>query len=744
MAVVPIRDRSFKLKNLMDFSGGFAFPARTESDWERFENWEIGRDGLPVSRLGSVKYNTNSIDSNPIVGMSVKLLSFSGPATQTLIIAKASTTWYYTQNPSSFIPQSFTSMTVPNSPGNTVVNFEQTESSSDFSYAFVAVNAYFPGVLTWNGQGSPSIIASSPQRGQFICSSQSRLFIAGFPENPFSIRFSDTANPASWPTSSFFDVPGQRGAITGLARFNDQLIIFTQRSILSMQGDPGTGFQIQVLHDDIGCTQPNSIASFGNNIFFVFNSDLMAFNGGVTVLSEKLRGLPLGSTSATTAPFQPGRMRAALTPHYYFLRTNLHTDATTTGGLGPAFTGDSVVSSGPLGPLMLFSFNFNSNIVIYSFDQTSGSVSTVFNGDSQSTIFYATVYSDPLGRFVYVNRSSSGSSHRMEIWQTAPGNNVSLLSTDISTVDWFNMSFGPMLFDSTGRFALFMTGFGGSQGLHVLSIDQSSGALTDLGRTTFTNQPMYAIKHPTNNSIVYAFDSTSLAVTNATTFSLNTKTGALSTISTVSNTAQLTLRFGGAQFSADNKFLFATGGVGSVTSGIASFSIDPTTFALSLVGVYGSVAKGYQDAFSSVNENPLIHVSGNNLYVTNQADNLIRWFTINADGSLTQNKSLALQGRVFDAHLNNSGTVLYVITFVSGTQDNLYVINVNSDGSLGVQNTHPIISNTGVSEEHFSIAGDFLLVDSFSLMIWKIDPVTGDLTLVSSNTTITDQGTMIA
>jgi len=201
------------------------------------------------------------------------------------------------------------------------------------------VNCYFPGVLYWLG-GAASIISNSPQKAQFIRQNLNRFYVAGFPENPFSIRYSDLADPTSWPTTNWFDISGNRGPITGLERQGDQLIIFTTDSIMTLQGDPAQGFRVSVLHDGVGATIPTSIVTLGNVTMFSFQDDLMVYNGGVQVVAERLRGVttavpPGVPTSALT------RVWAALTPHYYWYRMSLNsTDAA--GGGGPAFNAGAV------------------------------------------------------------------------------------------------------------------------------------------------------------------------------------------------------------------------------------------------------------------------------------------------------------------------------------------------------------------------------------------------------------------
>lgn len=315
MGVVPVRDQSYRVHSISRFTGGMTFTQQGEDEAEKFENFEMLRDGYLTSRLGIYKANSNSIGSAAIVGLG-NITAGSGQFT---IAAKTGTTWYYRSTVNVF-PASFSSFTVPESPLTAPVRMESVLNTSNASFA-VFTNVNFTRLISWDGgAGSASQISGSPANCTFLRHFDGRLYAATKGQ---TIYFSDKGDPFTWPTANVFYVSSVYGGIRGLERYPGMLLILMERAILGLRGDPALGFTLTVLHDRIGCDSEASVSTSGSATAFRFERETYIFSGNVNTITGKLPGMLIadGSGSGDNA-------WGTLTPYHYVVRRSRGTGTT--------------------------------------------------------------------------------------------------------------------------------------------------------------------------------------------------------------------------------------------------------------------------------------------------------------------------------------------------------------------------------------------------------------------------------
>lgn len=111
-----------------------------------------------------------------------------------------------------------------------------------------------------------------------------RLFLAGHPDYPNEVRYSDLNNPLYFPENSFFCVGSSDQRVTGFAKQGRLLVIFKEREIYAAEyvfeeaeaADVLNGEQVDVtrsvyfpvmqLHAGIGCDRPATVQLCGNRL----------------------------------------------------------------------------------------------------------------------------------------------------------------------------------------------------------------------------------------------------------------------------------------------------------------------------------------------------------------------------------------------------------------------------------------------------------------------------------------------
>ena len=110
-------------------------------------------------------------------------------------------------------------------------------------------------------------------------------------ENSSRLYFSQLDEPEYFagdlPLEGFIDVPGQ-DIVTGFALQFGYLLIFKTNSIWRLFGDSPVNFQIDNAHPTIGCVASRSIDNAANDVYFLSDAGIYAFEGQrLKLISEK-------------------------------------------------------------------------------------------------------------------------------------------------------------------------------------------------------------------------------------------------------------------------------------------------------------------------------------------------------------------------------------------------------------------------------------------------------------------------
>ena len=175
---------------------------------------------------------------------------------------------------------------------------------------------------------------STPPQGHISCWHNGRIYRAGFapsteiqldgalpatqtdiPEawvlpgrsklsiGPHVIAFTDQFDPAGIMAPNVFAVD-EGDTITGIKDFREQLVIFTERSIYVMSGDPAiAGSQLVKVVSGVGCVSPQAIVEGGGALFFLSHDGMYVFDGSsATKLTNPIDSLWTGLSHGTHIP----------------------------------------------------------------------------------------------------------------------------------------------------------------------------------------------------------------------------------------------------------------------------------------------------------------------------------------------------------------------------------------------------------------------------------------------------------
>lgn len=109
---------------------------------------------------------------------------------------------------------------------------------------------------------------------------QNFLFWGGDKNGPTRLYFSNLADPITYPTANFIDVPSpfDGDPITGLAILYGNLLVFKRQSLYILQGAPPGNLILSRTNSDVGCLDPYSVIQVDNLVYFVSDKGLYAAN----------------------------------------------------------------------------------------------------------------------------------------------------------------------------------------------------------------------------------------------------------------------------------------------------------------------------------------------------------------------------------------------------------------------------------------------------------------------------------
>lgn len=129
----------------------------------------------------------------------------------------------------------------------------------------------------------------SPVRSGFGVSHGERLFVAGNPEEPSRVWYSNVLDAEGWPASNTFTVTSATGDITGLASSGAFLYVFTELSVYVVTNAGQPNETLIEVTKGVGCIAHGSIQSTGSGVIF------LGSNGHVYMVSgNKVRSISEG------------------------------------------------------------------------------------------------------------------------------------------------------------------------------------------------------------------------------------------------------------------------------------------------------------------------------------------------------------------------------------------------------------------------------------------------------------------
>ena len=120
---------------------------------------------------------------------------------------------------------------------------------------------------------------------------------------PQHVVYTDEFDPASVQVHHVFSVE-EHEKVTGLVSFQEQLVIFTDRSIYVMSGGTDESFAIRKVVSGVGCVAPHSIVDVNGTLFWMSHDGVWAWGGGAAPerLSAPVEALWTGRWDKTFVP----------------------------------------------------------------------------------------------------------------------------------------------------------------------------------------------------------------------------------------------------------------------------------------------------------------------------------------------------------------------------------------------------------------------------------------------------------
>ncbi len=127
-----------------------------------------------------------------------------------------------------------------------------------------------------------------PPYTELLESYHDRMWYGIDPDYPDRIWYSELGKPEAVSASSYLETRDGE-AVTGLKRVADELLVFTARSVYSIQGYTAADFRIAKISPAIGCIAPYSIVNIDETLWFASEIGVYMYNGSFHFMMEDLR-----------------------------------------------------------------------------------------------------------------------------------------------------------------------------------------------------------------------------------------------------------------------------------------------------------------------------------------------------------------------------------------------------------------------------------------------------------------------
>ena len=124
-------------------------------------------------------------------------------------------------------------------------------------------------------------LGNFPARTKFLAVFKNTMFASG--EELNEVRYSAPLFPESFPVDNILSIGDDDGGpITGIRATKNALVVFKNRGVYLIKGDPANGFFTHTLNQDIGCISPDSIAEVpGLGLVFLSNKSIYLLEGAL-------------------------------------------------------------------------------------------------------------------------------------------------------------------------------------------------------------------------------------------------------------------------------------------------------------------------------------------------------------------------------------------------------------------------------------------------------------------------------
>lgn len=158
-------------------------------------------------------------------------------------------------------------------------------SSSATEYNFAQSNDIlyyvngFDAPRQWDGT-TEQAVTNAPVTSKFITFHKNRMWIVDT-TNPTKVWFSDLGTYTSWTSTNFIFAPAPKSGdpITGLAVFQDNLVVFTRKTKYVLFGDDPGNFVLRQSSGKKGAVNQAVIAADPNYIYFLADDGVYRYNG---------------------------------------------------------------------------------------------------------------------------------------------------------------------------------------------------------------------------------------------------------------------------------------------------------------------------------------------------------------------------------------------------------------------------------------------------------------------------------
>ena len=115
---------------------------------------------------------------------------------------------------------------------------------------------------------------------RYIEQGDNRMFTAGFSSAPSVVFFSEIGEPENQPPESFFEFRTDDGdRITGLKQYNDEVMIFKEKSFSVLLGDNADNYSLKEVTTEYGCLSNQAIVEYKDRLLFLDEKGIVEFNG---------------------------------------------------------------------------------------------------------------------------------------------------------------------------------------------------------------------------------------------------------------------------------------------------------------------------------------------------------------------------------------------------------------------------------------------------------------------------------